>query len=111
MSSLSPSHDSDHDTPRLVVKSGREVLEYQRLDPASIAVSKMKAMVKGSAMGFKMYTSSSSSTPEIRKFQVKFRSIEDSARCASLLRQFIQCRNVLSTEGFDGPTVVAEASM
>ncbi|KAG0070150.1 hypothetical protein BGZ93_002653, partial [Podila epicladia] len=103
MSSLPPSHDSDHDTPRLVVKSDQEVLEYQRLDPASIAVSKMKAMVKGSAMGFKMYTSSS--TPEIRKFQVKFRSMEDSARCASLLRQFIQCRSVLSAEGSDGSVV------
>ncbi|KAF9309706.1 hypothetical protein BG003_009445 [Podila horticola] len=107
-SSLSPSHDSDQDTPRLVVTSGREILEYQRLDPASIAVSKMKAMVKGSAMGFKLYTLSS--TPEIRKFQVKFRTTEDSARCASLLKQLIQCRNVLSTEGPDGPVIAAEPS-
>ncbi|KAG0013283.1 hypothetical protein BGZ81_001098 [Podila clonocystis] len=80
--------------------------EKSCLDPASIAVSKIKAMVKGSAMGFKLYVSSS--TPKIRKFQVKFRTTEDSARCASLLRQFIQCRNVLSTEGSDGPVVVAK---
>ncbi|KAF9378474.1 hypothetical protein CPC16_011273 [Podila verticillata] len=67
------------------------------LDPASIGISKMKAMVKGSAMGFKLYHTSS--PLEIRKFQVKFRTTEDSARCALLLRKFIQCRNVLSTEG------------
>jgi len=68
----------------------------------------MKAMVKGSAMGFKLYHTSSP-TLEIRKFQVKFRTTEDSARCASLLRKFIQCRNVLSTEGSE-VIAVAESS-
>ncbi|KAF9374802.1 hypothetical protein CPB97_011880 [Podila verticillata] len=97
-SSLSPFAHADQDTPRLVVQTGREILEYQRLDPASIGISKMKAMVKGSAMGFKL-CHTSSPTLEIRKFQVKFRTTEDSARCASLLKKFIQCRNVLSTEG------------
>ncbi|KAI9232208.1 MAG: hypothetical protein BYD32DRAFT_441160 [Podila humilis] len=106
-SSLSPFTHADQDTPRLVVQTGREILEYQRLDPASIGISKMKAMVKGSAMGFKLYHTSS--PLEIRKFQVKFRTTEDSARCALLLRKFIQCRNVLSTEGSE-VIAIAESS-
>lgn len=59
-------------------------------------------------MGFKLHYTSSPSL-EIRKFQVKFKTTEDSARCASLLRQFIQCRNVLSTEGSEA-VAVAESS-
>ncbi|KAG0349440.1 hypothetical protein BGZ54_004359, partial [Gamsiella multidivaricata] len=66
------------------------------LDAVSVRSSKLKGLVKGAMIGFKFthFPATESAAPEVRKFQVKFRSTADCGQCAAVLTQFIECRTM-----------------